>query len=348
MLTHLTQLSGVSSGWLTIAITGVAVLSYFCGCFNGAVIVSRYILKNDIRNHGSGNAGLTNFHRTFGGPLTGLVLLTDAAKMAAAVLFARWIFGLMGSELVTFSEYWAGLFCLLGHMFPCMFQFKGGKGILSGGVLALMIDWRVALVVWGGFLLLALLTRYVSLGSCWAGASFPVVSALVFRDSILTVLALIAGLLVLWQHRANIKRLITRSESKFSLHKNKAPAPAEPAEPSVSPVEQPASPEEASHGSEPAHTAAPENETVRANSVAEGGEEAGEDLQRAAEAEIPAETAAEAADMAPAEAGAVSEKRDGDQGGHGARPHPGSKSRSKSKPKSKPKSSGKGSSRKKK
>ena len=57
------------------------------------------------------------------------------------------------------AKYWAGLFCLLGHMFPCMFHFKGGKGILSGGTIAIMIDWRVALVVWGGFLILAILTR---------------------------------------------------------------------------------------------------------------------------------------------------------------------------------------------
>ena len=76
--------------------------------------------------------------------------------------------------LVLWSNTGRGLFCLLGHMFPCMFHFKGGKGILSGGTIAIMIDWRVAVVVWGGFLILTLLTRYVSLGSLWAGASFPV------------------------------------------------------------------------------------------------------------------------------------------------------------------------------
>ncbi len=73
---------------------------------------------------------------------------------------------------VVLFKYWGGLFCLLGHMFPCMFHFKGGKGILSGGTIALMMDWRIGLVVWGvpdpGHL-----TRYVSLGSLWAGASFP-------------------------------------------------------------------------------------------------------------------------------------------------------------------------------
>ena len=149
-----------------------AVLSYFCGCFNGAVIVSKYILRNDVRTHGSGNAGLTNFYRTFGGPLTFAVILTDVLKAVVAVwvgiLVARyWDGGFWNQEAiaVVYGKYWAGTFCLLGHMFPCMFHFKGGKGILSGGTIALMIDWRIALVVWGGFLVLAVLTRWVSLGS---------------------------------------------------------------------------------------------------------------------------------------------------------------------------------------
>ncbi len=85
------------------------------------------------------------------------------------------------------AKYWAGLFCLLGHMFPCMFHFKGGKGILSGGTIAIMIDWRIALVVWGGFLILAMLTRYVSLGSMLGGGqSFPFVTWFVYQDVVLT------------------------------------------------------------------------------------------------------------------------------------------------------------------
>lgn len=120
------------------------------------------------------------------------------------------------------AKYWAGLFCLLGHMFPCMFKFKGGKGILSGGIIAIMIDWRVALVVWGGFILLAVLTKYVSLGSLWAGASFPFITWYCFSEETgVIVLAFIIGGLIVWQHRANIKRLLSGTESKFSLHKKK-------------------------------------------------------------------------------------------------------------------------------
>ncbi|MBO5727637.1 MAG: glycerol-3-phosphate acyltransferase [Oscillospiraceae bacterium] len=209
---------------------GTALASYFLGCFNGAVIVSKYILRDDVRNHGSGNAGLTNFHRTFGGGLTFVVILCDVLKAVAAILISKAVFGLFGGWVgifghmmdgALFSKYWAAVFCLLGHMFPCMFQFKGGKGILSGGTVALMIDWRVALVVWGGFFILVILTRYVSLGSVWAGASFPFISLFVFRDPIIFVLALILGGLVVWQHRGNIKRLLSGTESKFSLHKKK-------------------------------------------------------------------------------------------------------------------------------
>ena len=211
-----------------IWVIAVAVAAYFCGCLNGAVIVSKYILRNDIRNHGSGNAGLTNFYRTFGGPLTVEVILFDVLKAVAAILIGIWIAYMIAignpapqDTAIVLGKYWAGLWCLLGHMFPCMFHFKGGKGILSGGTIAIMIDWRIALVVWGGFLVLAVLTRYVSLGSVWAGASFPFATWFVYHEVVLTVLAVIIGGLILYMHRGNIKRLLTGTESKFSLHHKK-------------------------------------------------------------------------------------------------------------------------------
>ena len=194
----------------------VTAACYLLGCFNGAVIVSKYILRDDVRNHGSGNVGLTNFYRTFGGPLTAVVILTDVLKAVIAVLLGSWLLGFIDP---LFGKYWAGLFCLLGHMFPCMFHFKGGKGILSGGTIAIMIDWRIALVVWGGFLLLTILTRYVSLGSLWAGASFPFVTWYCYPDPVIVVLGFACGGLVVWQHRANIKRLLSGTENKFSLHR---------------------------------------------------------------------------------------------------------------------------------
>ena len=200
------------------------VIAYFCGCFNGAVIVSKYILRDDVRNHGSGNAGLTNFYRTFGGPLTFVVILTDVLKAVVAILVGASLFSGIAVDVAwvpyftILGKYWSALFCLLGHMFPCMFHFKGGKGILSGGTIALMMDWRIALVVWGGFLILAIVTRYVSLGSVWGGASFPFISWYCFPYFSIVVLAFIIGGLVVWQHRGNIRRLLHGNENKFSLH----------------------------------------------------------------------------------------------------------------------------------
>ena len=206
-------------GFVMTAIIAVcAVISaasaYFLGCFNGAVIVSKYILRDDIRTHGSGNAGLTNFYRSFGGFLTLVVILCDVLKAVLAIWIAADIVN-TPAEAVILAKYWAGLWCLLGHMFPCMFHFKGGKGILSGGTIAIMIDWRIALVVWGGFLLLAVLTKYVSLGSLWAGASFPFISWYCYPYLAVVVLAFLIGGLVVWQHRANIRRLLAGTESKL-------------------------------------------------------------------------------------------------------------------------------------
>ena len=201
--------------YFAVTMLPAAVIAYFLGCSNGAVIISKYILRDDVRTHGSGNAGLTNFHRTFGGGLTLVVILIDVLKAVLAILIATHFF--LGDT--AFAKYWAGLFCLLGHMFPCMFSFKGGKGILSGGTIAIMIDWRIALVVWGGFLVLAVVTRYVSLGSCWAGASFPFATWFVYHDWALTLLAVFIGGLILYMHRGNIHRLLTGTENKFTLHK---------------------------------------------------------------------------------------------------------------------------------
>ncbi len=100
---------------------------------------------------------------------------------------------LMNSPEQAYSEYWAGLFCLLGHMFPCMFQFKGGKGILSGGTIVIMIDWRVAWSAGAGSSCSFLLTRYVSLGSSSTGIDLPIVTWFVYRDWVRWYLICIMG-----------------------------------------------------------------------------------------------------------------------------------------------------------
>ena len=208
-------------------IAGIILLTlapYILGCSNGAILVSKYILRDDIRGHGSGNAGLTNFYRVFGGGLTAVVVLADALKAVFALLSGMlgvWLMSRYGHDWLnsTQAKYISGLFCELGHMFPVMFGFKGGKGIMSGGIIAIMIDWRVAVVVWGSFLILAVLTKYVSLGSVSTGILFPVMAWLVYHDPICLVFAILVGGLIVFQHRGNIGRLIHGTESKFSFHR---------------------------------------------------------------------------------------------------------------------------------
>ena len=196
----------------------VVLLGYFLGCLNGSVLVSHFIIRDDVRQHGSGNAGLTNFYRTYGAKYALGVILLDMGKTVAACLIGGVILNYLAGDW-TLGVLLGGLGSELGHMFPVFFGFKGGKGILSGGTIAIMIDWRIALVVWGGFLILAILTRYVSLGSVWAGASFPVATWFVYQDWIITLLGLLLGGLVVYMHRGNIHRLLTGTENKFSLHK---------------------------------------------------------------------------------------------------------------------------------
>ncbi|MBQ9270170.1 MAG: glycerol-3-phosphate acyltransferase [Oscillospiraceae bacterium] len=214
---------------ILFVILGVLLLSvipYLLGCSNGAILVSRFILRDDIRHHGSGNAGLTNFYRTFGGGLTFLVILADVLKAVFALLL-----GMLGAYLLRRSgidaisalraKYISGLFCELGHMFPVTFGFKGGKGIMSGGIIAIMIDWRVAVVVWGSFLILAIATKYVSLGSVSTGILFPIMAWILWRDWLCLLCAILIGGLIVFQHRSNIQRLIHGTESKFSFHRKK-------------------------------------------------------------------------------------------------------------------------------
>ena len=216
-------------------VIGTAALAYLLGCVNGSILVSKYIFRDDIRTHGSGNAGLTNFYRTYGTKGVVGVLACDILKAMLAVIAGGVLFGsdlnvflinlfsggVSQEELAMLGKIWATIFVLLGHMYPITFQFKGGKGILSGGTIAIMIDWRVALVVWGGFLVLAIVTKWVSLGSCWAGLSFPFVSWFVYQDLIILLLAIVCGGLILWKHRGNIKRILKGEESKFSFHHKK-------------------------------------------------------------------------------------------------------------------------------
>lgn len=193
-----------------------AVAAYFCGNVNGAILMSKLFLHDDVRTHGSGNAGLTNFYRNYGSKYLIPMIAVDVLKMIAAVVLSCLF---MGSTPE--AKLWGGLFCVLGHMFPVLYKFKGGKGILSSGVLLWMLDWRVALAAWGVFALLVILTRYVSLGSVICCATVPVTMLLFYFGRWFAFAeATLLAVLVIWAHRANIKRLLTRTESKLTIKKN--------------------------------------------------------------------------------------------------------------------------------
>lgn len=200
----------------TVALT--LLVSYLLGCFNGSVMTSHFIIRDDVRQHGSGNAGLTNFYRTYGARYALCVIICDMGKTVLACLIGgylmHWVVGDWTLGLLI-----AGIGCELGHMFPVFFGLRGGKGILSGGVLVLLLDWRVALIAWGLFAVLWLTTRYVSLGSVAATASMPVsVFFLLGHNWLYTVLSAAIAALVIWCHRGNIQRLLSGTEKKFQWH----------------------------------------------------------------------------------------------------------------------------------
>ncbi len=198
----------------------VAAASYILGCCNGAILVSKYILHNDIRQYGSGNAGLTNFYRVFGGKTTILVILADMLKVVIAVVIGILALRNFGPyQIPAFGKLWSAMFCMIGHDFPVMFGFKGGKGVLSGGAMTLMFDWHVALICWGLFLVVVLLTRYVSLGSITASISFIIAASILYPHPVDISIIILCGLLLIWGHRSNIIRLIHGTENKFSFHK---------------------------------------------------------------------------------------------------------------------------------
>ena len=224
-------------GWLALSFA----VSFLLGSIPWGVIVSKLAYHKDIRDEGSGNIGTTNAFRAMGKVGGALVFVLDFGKGLLSGWLAFWFwaplagwaeidYSLAGATLPATVEglpvdagalalalAFAG--CTLGHIFSPWLKFKGGKGILSGGVLVLMLDWRVALIAWGLFAVLWLTTRYVSLGSVAATASMPVsVFLLMGHNWLYTVLSAAVAALVIWCHRGNIRRLLTGTEKKFQWH----------------------------------------------------------------------------------------------------------------------------------
>ena len=193
-----------------------ALGSYLLGNLNGAVIVSRLTAHEDVRSHGSGNAGLTNFIRNYGVRTAALVVLIDVGKAVAACLLGQTLLSPLGYAK---EGQMLGAACvLLGHIFPALLGFKGGKGILSGFTIALMVDWRIGLLIFLTFAVAYGLTQYVSLGSVLAAAMFGVGFILFYRQQpVMMWTALLLAALVIYMHRGNIQRLLRGEERKTNL-----------------------------------------------------------------------------------------------------------------------------------
>ncbi len=202
---------------MVLSIVIAAVAAYLLGNLNGAVVISRLVAHEDVRTKGSGNAGLTNFTRNYGAHTSVFVILIDVGKAVAACLIG----GLLLKDYGHYADGVAlgGLFVILGHDFPALLGFKGGKGILSGVTVALMLDWRIGLFVFGIFLLAYALTKYVSLGSVLSSGAFGPIYAIVHWGEgwFPIVVGFVLSALIVWMHRGNIVRLVKGEERKTNL-----------------------------------------------------------------------------------------------------------------------------------
>ena len=193
-----------------------ALAAYMLGNLNGAFLTGYRVAGEDIRKKGSGNAGLTNFIRNYGVRSAVMVVATDMGKAILACLVGGGLLAPFGYEIA--GRALGGLFVILGHAFPALLGFKGGKGILSGVTVALCLDWRIGLFVFGVFLVAYWLTHYVSLGSVVSSGSFGPIYAIFHWDQKFAVcVGFFLSALIVWLHRSNIQRLLKGQERKTNL-----------------------------------------------------------------------------------------------------------------------------------
>lgn len=201
----------------------VAIIAYLLGSISFSVIISKKMAGFDVREKGSGNAGSTNVLRTVGKKAAALTLLCDCLKGVIALLIAyaagKIMKDLDGSLLVQL----AGIFVVLGHTFPVFFKFKGGKGVATSLGVLLVTNWQIGLICLVFALILMALTRFVSLGSVAAAILFPVLTIFINTNYLVPgnyiIFGVILAVLVIFNHRANVKRLLTGTENKLSFKK---------------------------------------------------------------------------------------------------------------------------------
>ncbi len=199
----------------TLYLILTAIIGYCLGSINGAIIAGFFVHHKDVRRYGSRNAGLTNYYRNFGTPGLVVLVLIDVLKAVIAVLIGGALLNKVEAKEV--GMLFAGFCVILGHMFPALFQFRGGKGVLSGVTMAFLVDWRVGLCCLLTFLILVLFTRYVSLGSVVGSALCPVYLWVFGHEKLSIILGALCALLIVVKHAENIVRLIGGTERRIDL-----------------------------------------------------------------------------------------------------------------------------------
>lgn len=203
------------------------VVPYLLGSLNFAIIISAKQYKEDIRSYGSKNAGMTNMMRTYGKRAAGLTLLGDALKAIVSCAIGYLMLGYLGC-------YIAGLFCVMGHMFPVFYRFKGGKGVVTGAMAILMSDPITFAIVLLIFIIIVAFTKYISLGSVMSVLLYPLILDRIYiwrgYPCPYTIFAVMLMILVVAKHYENIKRLWQGKENKFSFKKSSEAAKTHQAE----------------------------------------------------------------------------------------------------------------------
>ncbi len=204
-------------------ITGI--IAYLIGSINFSVILSKKMAGFDVREKGSGNAGTTNMLRSVGKKAAALTLICDILKGVVAILIAMFIGWAFKVENQSLLVQIAGIAVVLGHTFPIFFGFKGGKGVATSLGILIMSNWQIGLICLVFGVLLIALTRMVSVGSCAAAVLFPVLTLFITDNYIVSqgsgylIYSIILAVIVLFNHRSNIKRIMTGKENKISFKK---------------------------------------------------------------------------------------------------------------------------------
>ena len=216
------------------------IVPYLLGSINWALVISRVFYHDDIRNHGSGNAGATNMQRTFGLKAAIPTFLLDGLKGVISIVLACALFGHPESEPYFFytvtAAYMAAFFTVFGHVFPCFSHFKGGKGFACTSLCILVLNPAVFCILLFVFFPLVIGTRYVSLGSVVTALFYPVFlssfdTASATPYGINALFAFLIAALITWAHRSNLKRIMNRTERKISFgKKDKSEGPVDKGE----------------------------------------------------------------------------------------------------------------------